>query len=202
MPDTRSATVGANIVGLFLAAGRGQRFGSNKLLHAIGGQSLVSHGLRAVLASKLDEVRAVVGPGQDPVKAALCESFTNADGLTYVANPKPELGMMSSLQTGIRTLRPTTDGAMLFLGDMPSMSPAIINQILERFEKGRIVVPSCRGRLTHPRILPKELFAEFLDLAPGVSGQDVLKRHADRILKVPFLDESCFRDVDRPEDLS
>lgn len=189
------------LTGLVLAAGRGRRFGSNKLLEPLDGALLVSHCLKAALASKLRTIKVVVGPGRDPVRTLLSEVFADEDRLEFVENPKPELGMISSLQAGLRDFSTSSTGALLLLGDMPWVNSAVIDRLVDSFEDGRIIVATVGERWTHPRILPKDLFSEFLSLDGEDSGKFVLERHTRRILRVPFAEEALFRDVDRPADL-
>jgi bifunctional UDP-N-acetylglucosamine pyrophosphorylase/glucosamine-1-phosphate N-acetyltransferase len=71
--ETLSRTAGASrrCLAVVLAAGEGVRMRSSrpKVLHEVGGRSMLGHALASVLASGADSVAVVVGPGREDVAA-------------------------------------------------------------------------------------------------------------------------------------
>jgi molybdenum cofactor cytidylyltransferase len=190
------------IIGIFLAAGESRRFGSNKLLYEIGGEPLVCHGLNQCVASRLPEIRVVVGTNAPDVEAEIDRRFKNDLKIQIDRNEDPVRGMMSSLKTGLRQVDGRCDGAMVLLADMPLITAIMINDLIGAFEKhDAIVVPECGGELQHPRVIPKRLFPEFLELGDDQKGTTVIERHRGDIVRVSVGIELNYIDIDKPEDI-
>jgi molybdenum cofactor cytidylyltransferase len=118
---------GHHIVGLVLAAGRSTRMGGpNKLLEEINGKPLVRIATEQVLASRARPVTVVTGHQRERVERALA-------GLpvTFVHNPDYAQGLSTSLKAGIAALPAEADGAIVCLGDMPQVSAALIDRLVE-----------------------------------------------------------------------
>lgn len=189
------------IPGIMLAAGRGERFGTNKLLIEVAGRPLICHSLMNCVASRLTEVVVVLGAERDDVEREIRRHFPGEVKIRLVVNEDSERGMMSSLKAGIRTLGEKSPGVMVLLADMPLVTTATIDRLIGTFEKGEgIVVPECEGELRHPRILPARIFPEFLVLGDDEKGTAVLDRHRESIVRVEIGDREMFLDVDRLED--
>jgi molybdenum cofactor cytidylyltransferase len=190
------------IVGIYLAAGESRRFGSNKLLHEIGGEPLVCHGLNQCVASRLSEIRVVVGTDPADVEREIARRFKGELKIQIDRNENPTRGMMSSLKTGLRRVAGRCDGAMVLLADMPLVTVTMINELIDAFEKrAAIVIPECGGELRHPRVIPERLFPEFLELADDGKGTDIIERHRGEVVRVPVGSESNYIDIDKPEDI-
>lgn len=190
------------IAGVFLAAGRSVRFGSDKLLHKIHGRPLVEYSLRPCVESSIARVYVVIAAGNRRLRSAIESSFRGEKKLVFVENDRPESGMMFSLKLGIRAARDDSyDGILVCLADMPLITADIIDALLDRFEEGKIVVPECEGRLYHPRILPATLYPAFLGLAEGERGTVVIERHQSSVVRVPVGEKRNFLDIDRVRDL-
>ena len=84
------------ISGILLAAGRGFRFGSNKLLHPLAdGTAMVVAAARHLL-NALPHSMAVVRPGEEELARLLV-----AAGMELVVNHEAEEGMGVSLACGV-----------------------------------------------------------------------------------------------------
>src|SRR5512142_3281529 len=108
MPDgatlSRPKTPTAAVV---LAAGSSTRMGENKLLLALGGETVVHRAVRAAALAPLDPIIVVLGHEPERVRAALaglpCRTVVNPDHLS---------GKGTSLQFGIAEVASaTTAGA-------------------------------------------------------------------------------------------
>lgn len=188
------------IAGVFLAAGRSERFGSDKLLHEIHGRPLVYYSLRPCVESSLPRISVVIETGNHRLRSVIKQSFPSNEKLKFLENDSPHSGMMSSLKLGMRDSG-DCDGVMVCLADMPRVTSGIINALLEAFAKDKIVVPVCGGRMHHPRILPKLVFPDFLRLQDDVKGTKVLEKYPEAIVRVPVGETVDYSDVDTASDL-
>jgi hypothetical protein len=108
-PFERLAAALLPIGGIVLAAGRSSRMpGSQKLLLDIDGVPMVRHVLEAATEGGCHQT--VVVYAQDDVKRAI------NGRAELVFNPKADTGMASSLQAGLRAMRPEIEAAMVLLG--------------------------------------------------------------------------------------
>jgi len=193
------------IAGVYLAAGEGRRFGGDKLLHRVEGMPLYAFGLMQALASRLSEVRVVLGPDSGLLERDIAGRFGDEPELRFDRNPQPSRGMMSSVKTALRRLEGRCDGAMVLLADMPLVTAIMIDALIGAFETAEegsaIVIAESGGEPRHPRIIPQRLFPEFLELADDEKGTVVIDRHRDNIVTVAIGSELNYIDVDTPDDL-
>ncbi len=117
-----------NIVGVLLAAGRGQRFDAsgerNKLLAPLAdGHPVVEASARALLGA-LPQVVAVVRDGDDELAALLREL-----GCAVTPCPDAERGMAASLAHGLRHSPAHADAWIIALADMPFVQTATISAL-------------------------------------------------------------------------
>jgi CTP:molybdopterin cytidylyltransferase MocA len=190
------------IAGVYLAAGRSERFGSGKLLRLVGGKPLFSYGLEQCVASKLGEIRVVVGPDTSAIESEIELRFGPEARIRIAYNDNAGSGMMSSVKTGLRGISRRYDAAMVLLADMPLVTAIIIDALIETFEARKsIVVPECAGEPRHPRIIPRDLFGEFLALADDEKGTKVLEKYKSDIIRLAVGTELNYIDIDKPEDL-
>ncbi|MDR3527964.1 MAG: nucleotidyltransferase family protein [Rhizomicrobium sp.] len=186
------------IAAIVLAAGRSSRFGANKLLQPLDGKAIVRHAVEAVLASKVEAVLVVTGNESELVKAALARL-----PVTFADNPDFSTGLSSSLICGVRCLPPSCKAALIALGDMPFVTPAAINRLVDSFAHGRaICVPVCAGRRGNPVLWGRRFFAEMLALGGDKGAKQLMALYSDLVYEVEVEDEAIHRDIDTPEDLS
>lgn len=192
----------AVISGVLLAAGSGSRFGGEKLLYPVGGRPMVTFPACACVASGLDEVVAVVPPRADELERVLHRYDPGGNRLRVVQNDDAGRGMMTSVQTGLRSVSPRSEAAMIVLGDMPCVRAFVIDRLIREFARtGGIVIPECEGELRHPRVIPRRFFDEFLSLDGDARGSAVIDRHADEVTTVAVGTPSDFADIDHPQDV-
>ena len=184
------------ITGIFLAAGKGDRFGSQKMVALTGGNPLFFQGLKSCSLSGLNEIIVVLGFEAEQVKKKIDEYFPGSGKIRTIINRNYERGMISSFNAGLRILNNNVDGAMMILGDMPFISSNSIDRIIARWSKGKFVIPEVNEILTHPRIIPKEIFQDFFELEYSSTGKSVILKNQDIIEIVKFKDEEEFKDID------
>jgi molybdenum cofactor cytidylyltransferase len=190
--------VSRKVASIVLAAGRSSRMGPrNKLLETFAGKPIVARVAGVALASGADPVIVVTGFEASRVAAALSELK-----VTIVHNADFEEGLSSSLRAGLRAVPPDSDGALILLGDMPTVEGSVLRALMAAFTgRDAICVPVHRGRRGNPILWGKSYFAEMMDVAGDIGAKPVLARHEERVTEVAAGSESIFADVDTPADL-
>jgi molybdenum cofactor cytidylyltransferase len=189
------------IPGIILAAGKSSRMGRTKALLPISENETfldrVTHTLRE---AGVEEVIVVVGADAAAVRKAVWRSRTPP---RVVENPNYEIGQLSSLVAGLKTIdRPGVTGALVTLIDVPLVSSATVRTLLQEFKAGGalIVRPASKGRHGHPVIFDRALFDEFRRANPAEGAKEVIRAYSAEQLNVEVDDEGAFTDIDTPED--
>jgi len=195
------------VAGVILAAGRGVRFyratGRNKLLVLVEGEPVICRSLRAMLnASKVEPVLLVVGYERERVLEAL-GTFQEHSKLRVIVNERWEEGLSMSLRAALEHLPPDAKGILVLPGDMPFMTPQLIERVAERFlETGKVCYPVFRGRKGHPTALPYTLFSELQKLSGDQGALSIVTSQEDaEILELSPEEERIQWDLDLLEDL-
>lgn len=183
-----------------LAAGLSSRMGSNKLLVPIDGRPLLRHAVEAALSSAADPVVVVTGNDAPRTEAALA-------GLPVqmVNNPDFTSGLSTSLRCGINALPADCDGAVILLGDMPGVSPALIDTLIAAFDPGEaraVCVATRRGRRGNPVLWARRFFPEIAALEGDVGARHLIAAHGDLVCEVEAADDGPLTDIDTPEALA
>lgn len=182
------------VAAIILAAGLGSRFGkAPKLLTEWRGKPLVRHVADAALAARVSPVLAVVGHRGEEVGAAL-----SGFDLKLVPNSAYAEGLSTSLKAGFAALPLGYDGAVILLGDMPLVTPALIDGLVQAWRRqGEAVaaVPTHAGRRGNPVLLARSLTPEIA-LLTGDGGAGPLLRSQTYVLEWPVDDPAILQDVD------
>ncbi|WP_142848627.1 NTP transferase domain-containing protein [Telmatospirillum sp. J64-1] len=192
------AKAAPRIAGLVLAAGRSSRMGRNKLMMEVRGKPMVAHALDAALGSNLSPVVMVAGHSLAEVSRIL------PPGVALVRNPSPDLGLSSSLITGLQALPEDVDGVLILLGDMPLVAPRHVRRLIEAFDptEGRaICVPVWHGRRGNPVLLARRFFPELLGLTGDSGARRLIADYPEAVYEVEMDDNAILTDVDTVEDL-
>lgn len=186
------------IAAVILAAGAGRRMGGRgKLTAEIDGVSLVRRVAGAALASRAGRVTVVTGHAAATIEAALAGL---AVGIVH--NPDHAAGLSTSLALGIATIDAGCDAALVLLADMPFVTAATIDLLIEAFtQSGRqaVVAPAHQGRRGNPVLWPRRSFAALSAVTGDKGGRDILAAEA-AVIEVAAGPEVA-RDLDTPEAL-
>ncbi len=192
------------IAAVVLAAGQSRRMGKvNKLLAEVDGKPMVAHVVESLQASQARPLAVVTGHDYAAVEAALPPSRKGA-GFTLAHNPDYASGLSSSLRRGLAALPEDIDGVLVCLGDMPRISPAIVNRLIAAFNplEGRaICVPTWQGKRGNPVLFAKRFFPEMQDIAGDTGARALIGEHAEVVCEVPIDDDAVLLDIDTPEAL-
>ena len=184
-------------VGLVLAAGYGQRFGSDKRLAKLadGNNLLVATLLRAQEA--FSDVRIVL-KAEDDAQALAIPPY-----IQVVRAAQAKQGMGSSLAAGIKSLAHSqADAVAVLLGDMPWVSLATLLQLRAHAHAEHIVVAYCDGQRGHPVLFGRRFWPELMQLQGENGAKGLIATHAQHMIEVTFNDSGILQDVDKPADLS
>ena len=188
------------IAAIVLAAGYGSRFNSseNKLVADYHGRPLLRHGIEAALGSHAHPTIVVTGHDRARVDAVL-------EGLpvTLVHNANYASGLASSLIAGLARAN-ASEGVLVLLGDMPGVTPEILNQLITAFQRAPDGCPAVAltflGRRGNPVLLGHALFPQILQLR-GDEGARRLLQTVDGVIDLPFDSDAVTTDIDTLRDL-
>jgi molybdenum cofactor cytidylyltransferase len=189
--------------GIILAAGESTRFGEPKQLLRLCGRLLIEWTLTAALDSNLDHVALVLGCEHERIRRSLVSAAVHPK-CEILVNPDYRSGQSTSLQTGIRRIRPDFPSVMFLLGDQPLIDAAFINFLLERWAASDkpICVPTHRGRRGNPALFGSAFYPRLLELTGDRGARDLIADHPHQVLAVEIPDPRVFRDIDRPQDVA
>lgn len=150
---------------LVLAAGKGRRFGGDKLLASFRGRPMLSHVLDVVTAGS---ERGVLGAGYVVLSAedaGALGPLTERAGLQPILNHASHLGLSHSVRLGLSALekREAVGSALIFLGDQPMVRLEVIEALTAAWHagSGAIVRPRYRGSPHvpgHPTLLDRSIW--------------------------------------------
>ena len=185
------------ICAIVLAAGLSSRMGVQKLLLPFSGKTVIAHIIDQLLASNVDEVHVVVGHQAERISAEL-----SGRAVSIVNNPNYTSGMLSSVRCGLQSLPEKCRAVMVVLGDQPSITTGLIDQMIQSFtttEKS-ILVPLYKGKRGHPILFSSLFCDEILTQYGDVGLRGLLHSHSDDIYELNVSNASVLCDMDCPDD--
>ena len=184
----------ARFAAVILAAGASSRMGTIKaLLDAGAGESFLDH-LASLFLDASCAVYAVLGEDAGPIARA----SRRGSEITFVLNPDPSRGQLSSLQCGLRAAMTGADAIFFSPVDAPGISRETII-VLQNFLAGMdFAIPIYEGKRGHPVLMKSACAAEFLNPPEGASARDILhaRRASTRFIEVA--DPGILEDLDDP----
>jgi molybdenum cofactor cytidylyltransferase len=133
--------------GIILAAGKGSRTQTNKVLLTINDQSLLLHAIQT-MKPHVTQIFVITGYYDQSIKAHLKDQ----EGVICVYNENYEMGMFSSVLKGVMK---TNEDIFILPADCPFVSEETYQKLLKH--KGEMRVPVYQGRKGHPLFIVKEL---------------------------------------------
>jgi molybdenum cofactor cytidylyltransferase len=186
----------SDVAGVVLAAGASTRFGRNKLLLELEGESLVRRAAKAALGAGLDPVFVVLGHEADRVGRELSGLPVRA-----VVNPDYARGMNTSLAAGVAAAGPEARAAVVLLADMPGVTAGMVKLLVEEFRRSgaAIVAADYQGVHAPPTLYARRIFPELGGPGGEGRGRRVVRGHAGETVWVG-LPPAALADVDRLQD--
>lgn len=180
---------------IMLAAGNSRRFGSNKLLHQIGGLPMYAHILGQLEeAAELLEIETgltVVTQYEEIAEAA------RAAGAEVLYNPHPEEGISSSLKIGLKANR-TADACLFTVADQPWLSAGTVARLVTLFlESGKgMACVSAGGKSGNPCIFSQKYYPELMELYGDIGGKHVITAHRNDTAVLELENAKELTDID------
>ncbi len=182
------------ISGIVLAAGKATRFGSTKQLFEIDGKPLVQHGIDCASEAGLDEIVLVIGHDAARVAGAV----TLPENAHAIVNERYADGQSTSLAEGLRALDPSSEAAVVLLGDQPGILPGEVRELVARFAETRSPVVRLRYRAgPGPALLSREIWPEALSLSGDTGARELFDRHP---VEEVVIERNAPLDIDTPSD--
>lgn len=183
------------IAGIVLAAGMSTRMGAFKQLLPLDERTVIEVVVERIV-SRLEQLFVVLGHRADEVEEVL-----KGYPVECVYNPDYRLGMLSSVQCGIRAAG-EAQAYLICLGDQPGIELGAIDAVLGgAVEAGEgIIIPSYRGKRGHPIVIRRSYRREILSLPKESGLNQVTRGYPEDTLEIPVADEQILRDMDTPAD--
>ena len=179
-------TAPRRVVAVVLAAGRSERFGSDKLMHPLSGRPLGEH-IATTLANVPLAARIAICPAGSPRRSLF-------RGFEIIENPHPEQGMGTSLALGAqRAIALDADAMLVCLADMPYVTAKHVRALLA--VDGSAAVTESKGTRSPPAVFARELLPQLTSLT-GDHGA----RHLLRAAVPVATGAQLVRDFDTPAD--
>jgi len=183
---------------VILAAGASTRMGTPKQLLLNQKRSFLCHVVETAVASICRPIVVVLGAHAEQLKHEVCHL-----PVQVVENAQWAAGMSSSIRAGIQVISAAPEkieAVVLLLCDQPFVSPQIINQLVETYHfTGKSIVASAYAEtLGVPALFSRTLFSELITLREAEGAKQIIMKHIDQVLSVPFPEGVI--DIDTPED--
>lgn len=199
-----------------LAAGESRRMGTQKMLLPFGDTTIVGAVVRTAAASRAGGTMVVLGADRDAIRDDLASLATRLDRrpgvpdlpdgpaskIAFAVNDHYQLGMLTSIQAGLRALPAGATAAVVMLGDQPFLRAPVVDAVIAAFETGGrgIVIPTFQGRRGHPVLIDLKYRGEILAIEPLEGLRALMRAHPDDIFETEVADANILRDLDTPED--
>ncbi|WP_162199480.1 nucleotidyltransferase family protein [Aurantiacibacter marinus] len=172
---------------ILLAAGRGRRFGRDKLQEVYGDQPLWIWAAKAAEDAGFTR-RYIVRAAHSPAQLR--------DGWQEVINPDAHQGMGTSIAAGVKAAR-TCSRLVLALADMPLVEPSHLARLA--LGSGTIFTSYGDAKTGSPAAFPASVFSELRSLA-GEAGAKTLALANVTVIEPRY--HASLGDVDTAEDLA
>lgn len=185
------------ITGVLLAAGRGERFGGDKLSARLPDGRTVAVAAAEPMVASLARVLAVTRPDDESLAATL-----EAVGCHVVVCDRADEGMGASLACGVAASRAAT-GWVIALADMPAIRPATVAAIAATLAGDtRLAAPMYHGRRGHPVGFAGCFGPELAALGGDEGARRILSAHQADLECVAVDDPGILYDIDTPADFA
>lgn len=193
--SSRSARGNASFAAVILAAGASSRMGTPKALLDAGGGEFFLDCLAGTFLDAGCAVYAVLGAQAEAIEQA----SRRGGAITFVRNPDPSRGQLSSLQCGLRAVGPDVEATFFTPVDAPCIARETILELKDLLAGMDFAIPIYEGKRGHPVLMRAACAEQFLALPAGASARDLLhsRRAATRYVEVA--DPAILDDIDDPE---
>jgi len=189
------------ISAILLAAGQSKRMvNENKLIKKINDVPLISHSVKNILSSSVDELIIVLGHERKIVQKFIQKS----NKIKLVFNKNFTTGMSSSIKVGLNELSEKTDAFFICLGDMPMINKKIFNLLINYKKNSNedIIVPTYNGKQGNPVLFSKSMKSLIMSIDGDMGAKKILEENKSKILKIEINDINVAKDFNSKSDFS
>lgn len=181
-----------------LAGGASSRMETAKALLAWRGEPVAVR-LAGLFVEAVGEAWVVLGHEAGAIAGAL----PGVARVRVVVNARPERGMLSSLQCGLRAaLAEGAEGVFFLPVDYAAVSGETVAAMRDAWwarAGAQVMLPREGGRRGHPVLVSRAVAEEVLRLPAEGAAHEVIRRDAGRVEYVDVADAAIHRDADDAE---
>jgi molybdenum cofactor cytidylyltransferase len=172
--------------------------GQPKALLTYQGQTFIDSIIQNVKLAGIENIFVVTGRHGTQIR----NKINNPDSWTYLNNPDPDRGQLSSIQIGLAHLTDDVIGMLLVLVDHPLVMLSTYQVIMSKANQypDSIVIPSFDGKNGHPVYFGRKYFKELLQAPLDKGARAVVHKYHGQIIKICVKDKGVLQDIDLPED--
>ena len=169
---------------VLLAAGRGLRFGENKLLARLEGRTLLDRAIDAIPPG-LRTVAVVSSPETARI--------ASARGLEDLRNDRPEDGISRTIRLGTEAMA-DCDAILYMVSDQPLLRADTVQRLADCWLQNPACIVSAAhcGHRGNPCLFPARFFPELCALEGDRGGSSVIRRHEDALRLVEAAEPELF----------
>lgn len=185
------------IAALIPAAGSGTRIGIPKVKLKSGSESFLSLIVKKIRHALIEDIVCVVN--QETYEWAQ----QTVNDITYITNPNPEDGMISSIYYGIQELK-NYNSILIHPVDHPYIYTHTIMRMVMKARRNpdSVIKPFYNNKHGHPIIIPNKLIECINnDFAKG-GLNEIIKSSGISQIYIPVSDPNILRNVNSTEDLN
>ncbi|RLA05106.1 MAG: nucleotidyltransferase family protein [Gammaproteobacteria bacterium] len=182
--------------GVLLAAGRGRRFGADKLMQPLEDGRTLALTSAQTLIDVLPGAIAVCRSEQTLLKQQL-------EGLGFQVKicDQADQGMGFTLATAVAASG-AQDNFLVALADMPFVKAETLQKLVLALQSGAALTqPRFGGRAGNPVGVGRRFRDQLIDAQGDFGARQLLRQHANEIAYIDVDDPGILQDIDRPEDL-
>lgn len=184
---------------IVLAAGKSQRFGSNKLLATIS----PSKQEQAVIQATWQSLKPLgiapslwIAEDNDALKQRL-----HSEEIPFHTAQTCREGIGSTLAEAVR-FHHNAAGWIICLADMPCIQPSTLLEIRRAMTFKSIVRPQYRGINGHPVAFGQAYYPQLIQITGDRGARDVVANHPTEVIQLQTEDEGVLVDIDTTSDLT
>jgi CTP:molybdopterin cytidylyltransferase MocA len=169
----------------------------------------IKHELEGKTAVETSNFKFQTKKGPLSVKAIFGQKLRkNGQFFTILENPNYEIGMTTSIQTGVAAANDESVGFMICLSDMPFITPSDYQFLAEKFaeivskDPKAIVQPTFEGKRGNPTILSHFYKQDILDLTFTEGCKPIVQANATHVYAVEMPTDAVLKDIDTEEEYS
>lgn len=179
------------MIGIYLAAGKSSRFGSEKLLAPIQQKPLGVYALESAIESKLD--RIVVVSKENDQLLWIPEKIHMSEKCIIKTCESSTKGLSHSLKCGLlEAEKLSADAIIVILADQPLITSLILNQLIINFIENpgaSFVGIKMKDIITPPILIAQKLFRHIYQLQGDRGANCIIRKELENGLFISNLDD-------------